>query len=636
MFVGSCLYQSKLQMILRENIKRIVIIFVIIETSLLVNPKLPMAQTMKTDTVYEAIKELNHQKQEQFYDSLKFKANQRKLTRLIYDFMITPPRPYVDKKTLALNYYSQLEGKIISEIKIKSLDVFGPTFQDTSKIATSTFEKAANKIHTKSNLKSIEKLLLFKVGDVVNPEIIYENERLIRSLPYIKEISIVLVQDSVYSGFVKVLILIKDRFSFGATGKANGIQSAAFEVYNNNIFGVGHEIAFVFAGHVNKQPYLGTETYYKIKNIDGKFVDISFGYLNTYKSEGFKFNLNKPFITPSIKWGYGATGMRMFRANFIFQNDVIYSELPMDLAYYSAWGGHSFQVKRNQPENAQIVFSAGFNSHKFYLRPESEPGTVNYFANRTFLLSGLTFTQRRFVQDELVYSYGITEDIPEGFKNEIVYGYEINEFGNRHYAHLLLSNGNLLINKKGYFYMAGNIGTYYSKRGFEQGQIDAHLYFISKQIHAGNKTFRLFAKTDYTIGMHRLEIENLNLSKNENIRGFSSREAVGKQRLSVNLEYVLFVRKEFYKFNMALFGFSDVGVIGSNKEFILNQNYYGGFGAGIRLHNENLVFKTIQLRLAFYPFHPGDMGLVGFVLEEQSKKRFYSFEPVQPLPMQFE
>ena len=611
---------------------RILYFFIVLIVLALIKTNNIKAQSIEPDTV--AVKEIHSQKQEQFYDSLKYKSNQRKLTRIIYDFLISPPRPYVDKKALALNYYSKLEGKIISKINIKSLDVFGPTFQDTTKTASSKLEKAANKIHTKSNLKSIQKLLLFKVGDAVDPEIIYENERIIRSLSYIKEVNIILEQDSVYTGFVNVHILIKDRFSFGVSGNVNGIQSAAFEIYNNNIFGVGHEIAFVFAGHVNKQPYLGTETYYKIKNIHGSFVDMSFAYLNTYKSEGFKFNLNKPFITTSIKWGYGATGMRMFRTNWIFQNDPVYSVLPMDLTYYGVWGGHSFQVKKNQPENAQIVLSAGFNSQKFYTRPDNEAGQMNYFADRTFFLSSLTFTQRRFVQDELVYSYGITEDIPEGFKNEIVYGYDVNEFGNRHYAHLLLSNGNLLINRKGYLYMAGDIGSYYSKRGFEQGQIDVRINFISKLLNTGQKGSRLFIKSDYTLGMHRLEIENLNLGKT--IRGFRSMEAIGKQRLSLNLEYVVFLRQEFYKFNMAVFGFTDVGVIGSNKEFILSQDYYSGIGFGIRLHNENLVFKTLQLRLAFYPFHPDDMSFVGFVFEEQSKRQFYSFEPTQPLPMKFQ
>lgn len=296
-----------------------------------------LSAQMVSDTIQE--ERMNVIKQEQFYDSLKYKANQRKFTRLVYDFLISPPRPYVDKKKLAINYYSQLEGKIISEIKIIPLDVFGPTFQDTARKAKSKIELTANKIHTKSNLQTIEKLLLFKVGDVVDPEVIYENERIIRSLPYIKEISILLTLDTIYPAFVKVTIFTKDRFSFGATGNVNGVQSAAFEIFDNNIFGVGHEIGVVFAGHVNKQPYLGTETYYKIKNIRGKFMDISFAYLNTYKSEGFRFMLNKPFITPSVKWGYGATALRMFRANWIFPNDIIQTELPMDFWYHGAWAG---------------------------------------------------------------------------------------------------------------------------------------------------------------------------------------------------------------------------------------------------------------------------------------------------------
>jgi hypothetical protein len=87
---------------------------------------------------------------------------------------------------------------------------------------------------------------------------------------------------------------------------------------------------------------------------------------------------------------------------------------------------------------------------------------------------------------------------------------------------------------------------------------------------------------------------------------------------------------------MALFMFTDLGIIGSNQDLIFAQQYYSGIGAGIRLHNESLVFKTFQLRLAFYPFHPADMNFVQFVLNEQSKRQFYSFEPTQPQPLRFE
>ena len=592
------------------------------------------AQSLTLDTL--VIKKIQPQKQEIFYDSLKYKASQKKLTQIIYDFLISPPRPYVDKKALALNYYSQLEGKIISEIKIKALDVFGPNFRDTSKTASSSIEKVANSIHTKSNLKTIQKLLLFKVGDFVDPEVIYENERIIRSLPYIKDIQIILEQDTVFSGLVKVIVLTQDRFSFGVSGDVNGTTSAALKIYNQNIFGIGHQISFRFIGHLSKQPYLGLETFYKINNISGKFIDISAGYLNSYRNEGFTLNIDKPFISPSVKWGYGGNAIRMFRTDRIFDDDPIKTVEPMDLSFFSAWGGRSFQIKPENPNSTQIVTTAGFYNRNYYIRPSSSQDSSQYFSNSTFYLTGITFTQRRFVQDQLIYSYGITEDIPEGFKNEIVYGFDANEFGNRHYAHVFLSNGNLLINKKGYLYLAGGVGGYFTRNGYQQGQILGKINFISKQIHAGRKRFRLFSHIDYTLGLKRFDIENLTLNINSHIRGFRSYEVMGKQRLSLNLEYVLFLRREFYKFNMAIFGFTDIGVIGSNNSLFLTQNYYSGIGMGVRLHNENLVFKTFHLRLAFYPFHPSNMNFAGFILDEQSKKEFYSFEPTAPLPFTFQ
>lgn len=573
---------------------------------------------------------------EQFYDSLKYKANQNKLTKFFYDFLISTPGPDTDEKEQALNYYSQMEGKLISDIKVKSLDVFGPTLRDTSRSANSWLEKAANAVHTKSNLNTIKKMLLFEVGDFVDPELFYETERLFRTLPYIKDVRFILEQDSIYTGLVKVHVVTKDRFSLGVSGAVNGGSSAALRIYNQNIFGVGHEISVGFVGHLHERPYTGVETFYRVNNIQGKFINISAGYLNTYKREGFSFILDKPFITTSIRWGYGASALRWFRTDRIFEGDPIQTALPMNLSFFSAWAGRSFQISPNTLNNSQMVASAGFFNRTYFQRPTPEPQDNQYFSNSTFYLASLTFTQRHYVQDQLIYSYGITEDIPEGFKNEIVYGFDANEFGDRHYAHLYLSNGNLLADRKGYLYLSGGIGGYFRSFDYEQGQIQGSLNFISRQVNAGRKRFRLFVRSKYMIGINRFDIEKLSLRSSDHIRGFSSRQALGKQRLSLNLEYVLFFRREFYKFNMAMFGFTDVGMIGSNKKLIFTQNYYSGAGIGLRLHNENLVFKTFQLRLAFYPFHPDDMGLVGFILNEQQKRDFYSFEPTGPAPLEFE
>ena len=138
------------------------------------------------------------------------------------------------------------------------------------------------------------------------------------------------------------------------------------------------------------------------------------------------------------------------------------------------------------------------------------------------------------------------------------------------------------------------------------------------------------------MGIRRFDVENLLIRGNNHIRGFTSYTPKGKQRLGLNLEYVYFLNKKLYRFNLAFYSFADIGIIGSNKNLIFKENYYGGIGLGLRLHNEYLVFKTIQLRLAFYPNHPADMNAFGFILEEQLKRQFYSFQPDAPRPMVFE
>lgn len=578
----------------------------------------------------------NH-RQEEFYDSLANRANQRKFTSWIYDMLVSPPRPYVDKKALALDYFSQFEGKIIAKVHIEALDVFGPSFQDTTKKAKSWIEKAANTIHTKSNLKTIGKQLLFKTGDVLDPELMYENERIIRILPYIKDVKFIVEQDSLYSAFVNVTVLTKDRFSFGASGGVSGTTSGDIQLYNKNIFGIGHEFYLKFVGHVNKEPYLGFETRYKINNIAGRFLDMELAYLNTYRDEGFRYIVEKPFLTEEIKWGYGMRISRMFRTTRITEEDPIELEDPIDEWYNNIWAGHSFNLSSNRENLTQLTLVASVHNLNFFEKPDVDPGNEYLFANRTMYMAGINFSQRRYIQDQLIYSYGITEDIPEGYKHEFLYGYDANEFGDRHYLQFMTSNGNLLLSRKGYLFMSTGIGGFINNQGeFEQGQLRANLEFITKLVSAGRKRVRTFMNVDYTMGIKRYPLEYLTLGRFDHIRGFDSKTAIGQQRLALKLEHVVFLPHQFYQFNIAIFGFADLGIIGDSKKLIFTEDYYSGIGLGIRLHNENLVFETFRLRLAFYPFPPNDVNFFGFILDEQSKRRFMSFEPVQPLPMPFE
>lgn len=587
------------------------------------------------NTVKDSLQIIKKNREENFYDSLAYRANKRKVTSWLYDAFISSPGPIVDEKEVALEYFKSFKGELISSIRIKPLDVFGPSLTDTTKEAKNWLERSANLVHTKSNLKTIRKQLLFKIGDALDPELMAENERLLRQLSYLKDVRFLVEPDSLYPAFVNILVITKDRFSFGVSGGVSGTKSGNVEFYDKNVLGVGHEISVRFVAHVDEEPYLGIETFYRINNIGGSFINTELGYLNTYLQEGFVFRFNRPFVTSEIKWGYGMESDRLFRTERITENHPIVLDPPISESYNNIWVGHSFNLKKRNGVIPQLTPTIGVHNLNFFDVPGIPPGSEHFFANQTLYLAGLTLSKRSYVQDKLIYSYGVVEDIPQGFNHELLYGYDANEFGDRHFLQLFSSNGTILP-QKGYLYLSLGANGYLKEGRFEEGLIIADMNFFTRLKQSGNKQVRSFANMNYTIGIGRYPLEYLTLSRNNYIRGFTSKEAIGQQRLSLKLEHVVFMAHEFYGFKTAFFGFADLGIIGSNERIIFRENYYSGLGVGVRLHNENLVFETFQLRLAFYPFHPDDMGFVGFILDEQPKTRFNSLEPTAPKPIPFQ
>ena len=56
-----------------------------------------------------------------------------------------------------------------------------------------------------------------------------------------------------------------------------------------------------------------------------------------------------------------------------------------------------------------------------------------------------------------------------------------------------------------------------------------------------------------------------------------------------------------------------------------NENFFGSFGIGVRIRNESLVFRTIQLRIAYFPRRVGDMSRWDIELNSKDPS---AFDPV--------
>lgn len=573
-----------------------------------------------------------------FYDSLENKASRNKITRWIYGTMISEPRDTTKEVSLSYEYYNRYTNRIIGKISIKPLQVFGPNFSDTARTTNIWLEKVANKLHSKSGTSVIQKNLWFKEGDKLDPDLMMDNERLIRSLPYLKDVKFVISTRPNDPTIVDILVLTQDVFSFGIAGAVGNIHKGTFGLYDKNVLGAGHEVGTSLVVHTDETPNIGFESYYSINNILGRFINFSTSYANTYQHEEFRFSVQRDFLRPQSLQAGGLTFIRSLRSNSVSPYGNVTSDRTLNYKFVDGWYGRKIDIGLNPGDKRFQATLSGRIRHVYFFDRPIVPNEQEkqFFSNSTMYLCGLSFSERSYQRDKLVYSYGITEDIPKGYLHEIVLGYDQNEFNNRWYSHISLSSGNILKNKPYYLYTALAAGSFFNSAGLTQGMIDFKMNFISQLFTIWNVKARQFIQMNYTKGINRFDPEKLLLIEKGGIRGFGSQIGSGQQRLTINIENVFFQKKSILNFQFAVFSFLDVGIIGPSNKSIFTQDYYAGLGLGLRIRNENLVFKTIQLRLAFYPNNPRDVDPFGFDLDGVSKSRFYSFQPRGPEPLKFE
>lgn len=566
-------------------------------------------------------------------DTLREENHMNSFTRFVYDRIVHEKSTH-SKLEAQNSDLELLNGKRIKSIKIKQLDIFGPTFQDTSKVATVGIEKFANKVHTRTSERIIQKNILFNVGDRLDVDKIYDNERIIRLLPFIKDVRFMVDQDRLDSSMVNLTVVTKDVFAFGMRARFRSIDAGDIEMYNQNIWGAGHQIAAAVVTSVNEEPNLGFEGSYSINNIRGHFVNLSLGYADNYRRKGVFFDAGKQFLRSSTKWGGGMTFYRLYRSDRFYENTAIRVD-SLNYRSFDTWSGYSFKLDDNPSGNLRLIFAARYRNLHFFERPDPGNDNKQYFGNSNFYLGSISLSKRFYIRDHHILGYGITEDIPKGFLHEFVLGYDQNESVNRWYSHLYFSTGNLIMYKPSYMFLSAGLGSFFNSRRIEQGQFELNWNYISRQFGMGAQTARQFLKLHYVYGFNRFDQETLSLRNRDGIRGFYSDLPKGQQRLVMSAETVIFQRKSILNFNFAFFGFADLGIIGPSDKLVFNGDYYAGIGGGIRFRNENLIFRTIQLRLAFYPGHPGDSSFMGFNLREIGGTDFYSFQPRKPEPLHF-
>lgn len=533
-----------------------------------------------------------------FYDSLKVRAEKKRITSLLYDMIIVSPAAPGSarenlKNTSAFDVY---EGRTIRNRKVIRLNAFGTNIDNPAEKDPSRAEKILNSSYTKTKSFILNKYLLFREGDTVSALEMADNERLLRELPFIDDARIMIV--AVDSNFADVAVVVREKYPYGAGVRLDDLNTGMIKVYDNNFAGLGHELAISSHYDFGEYKYPGFGIRYSVKNIVRSFADLDMEFSDGLGTTLIGGVFSRDFITSETKYAWSAAVKLTYTSEDL---DTMLIPSPLSFTWQDYWAARSFILDRRSV--TRLIFSGRYIHNNVFMRPEIDDFSFYRLQNYKLVTGSVALSSQRFINTSLIYSYGRTEDIPYGYMVELLGGREKNEFKWRTYAGVKVSYGNIFTGI-GYIHAGAALTTFYNHGSTEQGMLQASLRYFTPLMQAGRSRVRTFLNIYYTRGFNRYTDECLYLRSSDLVRGFRNDSISGGTRLVFSLEPVLFISKPVLGFRFAPFAFTDIGLL--VREGFIPGGYFAvpAIGAGIRIRNDQLVMNTIQIRFAWYPSTP--------------------------------
>ncbi|HKK41306.1 MAG TPA: hypothetical protein VJ963_02770, partial [Bacteroidales bacterium] len=459
--------------------------------------------------------------------------------RKLYDLVVISPDTTNNKFNQTSDEgYKTYSGRMIRNIDIQRLNVFGVDINNPAVKKRSRFDNLLNSTHVNTNENIIRKNLLFSSGDTISPLTLSDNERLLRQLPYIDDARIIVIPVS--DSEADVMVLTKDVYSLGADYTYKGLRAGNISVFEKNIFGTGHEfgIDIPFNSRLPESPGFGL--HYTVDNIAKSFINLNTYYLTGLGQTTYGFDLSRKLVSSETKYAGGISLRQMYTSEDL---DTLPSPQPLKYNFQDYWISRSFLINRGSV--SRIITGLRYTNNNVFNHPFILPDSYYKIQKYKIFLASLSYSVQKYYKTSLLYNYGRTEDVPYGALVKLTGGREFNEFKTRTYLGGEVSVGQSLSNL-GYLYAYTGIAAFLNGKTTEQGIYSLDLKFFSNLIPLGKGRIRNFININYTRGFDRNRDEFLSFYRTNGFSGIKNDTVTGERRLTLSLESVIFSPLNIY------------------------------------------------------------------------------------------
>lgn len=515
--------------------------------------------------------------------------------------------------------FRRYEGRIIRHVYVRQFGFERP-FTDTTSRILYFGTRLLNKAHIKTREWVIRNNLFFKERSPLNPFELADNERFLRTLPYIQDARIMVKPIRHNPDSVDILVITKDLFSLKGVIDLSSVNSVRVRAAEENFLGMAHSVQTTIHLDRRRSPVGGLAAVYGIHNLGGYFLNVEAGYTNinsgrsagTEEEQSLFVRAERPLTSPYALVA-GSTELSINKSLNVYGKpdsgyfNYQYTIADWWLGYNVTVARHPVQLKSEQARQGMFV-SARYSGVFFSKIPSTYAMVFDPIYNdRKMLLLQCSFFRQVFYKLNYIYGFGTTEDMPNGYNLSVTAGWHQQRGVNRPYGGLHADQ--YLVTPGGGFLRAGlRLGAFVRRGSIEDAAVLAAVHFYTRIYQYRGAFLRHFVKVSYAQIDKRTTLPPLLLNNPFGISEFSADSVTGDKRISMYGESVLYTTPKILGFRMAPFAYAEGAIIVRAQQSLQETGILGAVGGGLRVRNENLVFGTLEARAIFFPRTVGDMA----------------------------
>ncbi len=516
------------------------------------------------------------------------------------DSQVQPEGVNLDKPRDQLERQSDMlipEGALIGSVRI----IRRPIFDTSDPDQNNTLYRTLNTLNTPTWESALRSQLVFEEGDVFDPGLISESERLLRQRDYLTAAWVGVTR--VCGNEVEVSVLTRDTWtlfpSFGVS-RSGGENTTNVGLSDPNFIGSGKNVGISYAKDPDRSE---ASLFFDDPNVFGSHWQAGFSLDERSDGRGRSAYLERPFYSELTNWRFGLSGVDDVREESRYVGAEAIADYRRSQEHFSIDGG--WRLAERDDRQLRLLAGYRYDSLDFDRLP-NEPALDLLPEDRalSYPWIGFDYRQNRFREMTNLTRLQRVEDVRDGFVWRTELGYSGTGLGateDRVVLNMDFQDALLTTETNYASYELSQSGTY----RLDEDRVENMLGTVSVQyFYGGSVRWNSWYTNLAFTAAHNLTADQQLLIGGENgLRGYPSEYQQGNRRVLWTLERRYF--PDWHPFKLFRLGgvlFTDVGRawFTDSRNNGPDEGVLKDVGFGMRLASSRIeVQRMLHLDFAF-------------------------------------